>query len=195
VKSKNSSEEERMMLLEDGWESTLRGGLITWLPGVAPVGGVAGTHKAWRSSFLNSWRKRETRRRACRDLSRRTEGVPSLFCSLLQTAVCRRMSIEGRKVDVFGVEATGSVEAELDQFIEKRARDKAEANKEEEELRAAARRVREKRRRENRGLWIAHHGLMNVLHTGLCLKRADKRVRLMAEGSYEPDGALGPEAA
>jgi hypothetical protein len=34
VKSKNSSEEERMMLLEAGWESTLRGGLITWhLPG------------------------------------------------------------------------------------------------------------------------------------------------------------------
>jgi hypothetical protein len=105
------------------------------------------------------------------------------------------MSIEGRKVDVFGVEATGSVEAELDQFIEKRARDKAEANKDEEELRAAARRVREKRRRENRRLWIDHHGLMNVLHTGLALEHADKRARLMAEDGYEPDGAHGPEAA
>jgi hypothetical protein len=128
VKSKNSSEEERMMLLEDGWESTLRGGLITWLPGVAPVGGVAGTHKAWRSSFLNSWRKRETRRRACRDLSRRTEGGPSLFCSLLQTVVCIRVSVEGRNMEMFDVQATERVEAELDAFVEKRAKEKADAN-------------------------------------------------------------------
>jgi hypothetical protein len=105
------------------------------------------------------------------------------------------MAIEGRNVDLFDVEATKRVEAELDQFIGKRARDKAEANKDEEELRAAARRVREKRRRENRRLWIGHHGLMNVLHTGLALEHADKRARLMAEGGYEPDGAHGPEAA
>jgi hypothetical protein len=30
VKSKNSSEEERMMLLEAGWEARLQGGLVTW---------------------------------------------------------------------------------------------------------------------------------------------------------------------
>jgi hypothetical protein len=30
VKNKNRSAEERTKLLEAGWESTLRGGLITW---------------------------------------------------------------------------------------------------------------------------------------------------------------------
>jgi hypothetical protein len=30
VKSKNSDEEERLMLLEAGWEARLQGGLITW---------------------------------------------------------------------------------------------------------------------------------------------------------------------
>jgi hypothetical protein len=91
------------------------------------------------------------------------------------------------------VEAAERAEKSIDEFINKRARDKAEANKEEEELRAVARRIREKRRRDNRKLWIDHHGVMNALHTGLALEHANKRARLLAESGYEPED--GPEAS
>jgi hypothetical protein len=84
-------------------------------------------------------------------------------------------------LEVFDVESAEKAEKSIDEFINKRARDKAEANKEEEKWRAAVRRVREKRRRENRRLWIDHHGHMNLLHLGLAAEHADKRSRLMLE--------------
>jgi hypothetical protein len=96
-------------------------------------------------------------------------------------------------VDVFDVEDAERAEKSIDEVINKRARNKAEANKEEEELRAVARRIRDKRRRANRLAWIEHHGKMNVLHTGLALEHADKRARMIAESGYEPEDR--PEAA
>jgi hypothetical protein len=78
---------------------------------------------------------------------------------------------------VFDVESAEKAEKSIDEFINKRARDKAEANKEEEKWRAAVRRVREKRRRENRRLWIDHHGHMNLLHLGLAAEHARPRSR------------------
>ncbi len=93
------------------------------------------------------------------------------------------------------VAAAERAEKSIDEFINKRARNKAEANKEEEELRAVARRIRDKRRRANRLEWIAHHGKMNLLHLGLAAEHADKRSRLMLEGGYEREESPGPEAA
>jgi hypothetical protein len=94
---------------------------------------------------------------------------------------------------IYDVEAAERVEAELDNFINKRGRNKAEANQEEEACKASTRLANAKRRRENRKLWIDHHGVLNVLHTGLALEHANKRARLLAEGGYEPGD--GPEAA
>jgi uncharacterized protein YifE (UPF0438 family) len=51
---------------------------------------------------------------------------------------------ERRKMDL-DVEAVERVEAELDAFVEKRAREKAEANRIEEEWAESERRVRKKR--------------------------------------------------
>jgi hypothetical protein len=96
-------------------------------------------------------------------------------------------------MDLFDVEAVEAAEASIDAFINKRSKDKEKANEEEEVWKASTRLANAKRRRENRKLWIDHHGVMNALHTGLALEHANKRARLLAEGGYEPED--GPEAA
>ena len=87
------------------------------------------------------------------------------------------------------VEKTERAEADLDRFINARSRQKNEANTEEELWRASERRVREKRRRENRQEWLDFYERMNRLHLGLAAEHADRRSRLMLEGGYEPDDA------
>lgn len=99
------------------------------------------------------------------------------------------------RVDLFDVEAAERVEAELDNFITKRAREKAEANRVEEEWRVSERRVREQRRQSNRMAWIDYFGHMHRLHLGLAAEHADKRSRLLAEAGYVPEESPGPEAA
>ncbi len=87
------------------------------------------------------------------------------------------------------------LEAELDQFIERRARDREDANREEEAWKESTRRANEKRRRANRQEWAEFHGHMNRLHLALAGEHADKRSRLMLEGGYEPDEGEGVAAS
>ena len=90
-------------------------------------------------------------------------------------------------------EAAEAAERQIDQFIEKRAKDREEANQEEELWRASERRVREKRREENRELWIAFHGRQHRAFLDLAAHHADKRSRLLLEGGYDPDQGSGEE--
>ncbi len=102
---------------------------------------------------------------------------------------------EGEVFLIDDVEAAERAEKSIDEFITRRARNKAEANEEEAELRAVARRIRDKRRRENRMAWIDYYEHMNRLHLSLAADHADRRSRLMLEGGYEPEESPGPEAA
>ena len=86
-------------------------------------------------------------------------------------------------------------EQQIDQFIERRARERADANKEEEFWLEQERRHRERRREANRRAWLDFYEHMNLLHLGLAAEHADKRSRLLAESGFEPDEAPGPEAA
>jgi hypothetical protein len=90
-------------------------------------------------------------------------------------------------VDLFDVEAAERGEKSLDEFINRRSKQKKRANQEEELWRSSERRVREKRRRENQEAWIVHHGRMHLLYLELAAEHADRRSRLMLE---DP----GPEA-
>ena len=64
------------------------------------------------------------------------------------------------------VDAIERIESELDSFIEKRAREKEEANLIEAAWAASTRRFNERRRERNRNLWRAYH-----LERAECLER------------------------
>jgi hypothetical protein len=89
------------------------------------------------------------------------------------------------------VAAVEAAEASIDQFIEKRARDKAAANKEEEAWAASERKVRAKRREENRIAWIDYFGRMHHAHLGIAEDHARRRAQLLAERGYEPEEKEG----
>jgi hypothetical protein len=93
------------------------------------------------------------------------------------------------------VEAAEAAEASINQFIERRAREKADANRIEEEWAISEHRHRERRREANRQEWLRFYEHMNRLHLGLAAEHADRRSRLLAECGYEPEEAPGPEAA
>jgi hypothetical protein len=94
-------------------------------------------------------------------------------------------------MDLFDVQAAEKAEAQIDQFISKRAREKREANAVEAAWTESERRVREKRRQTNRQAWIDHYAHMHRLHLSLAAEHADKRSRVLLE--TKPD--QGPEAA
>jgi hypothetical protein len=96
-------------------------------------------------------------------------------------------------LDLYDVEAAERVEAELDNFITKRAREKAEANRVEEEWLVSERSVREQHRQSNRMAWIDYFGHMHRLHLGLAAEHADRMSRLLAECEYETDEAPDPD--
>lgn len=78
-------------------------------------------------------------------------------------------------------EAVERVEAELDAFVNKRAKEREDANREEEAWKESTRRVNEKRRRENRQSLIDYYGHMPRLHLDLAAEYANRRSRLMPE--------------
>ena len=88
-------------------------------------------------------------------------------------------------------DAVERVESELNLFIEKRARDKEEANRLEAAWAESTRRHNAQRREVNRQSWIAYYGHMHRLHLGLAAEHANRGSRLMLEAGYEP----GEEAA
>lgn len=81
------------------------------------------------------------------------------------------------------------VEAELDQFIEKRARESKDANQLEELWAVTEREVREKRRREHRDQWLGFHDHMRALHSSLAAEHARKAAALQLE---DPGGGVIP---
>lgn len=64
-------------------------------------------------------------------------------------------------------EAAEAAEQQIDLFIEKRAREKRDANAIEELWAASERRDRERRRRDNCAAWYAHEMHMSELHAAL----------------------------
>jgi hypothetical protein len=86
-------------------------------------------------------------------------------------------------------------EQQIDQFIERRARQRDAANKEEEFWLEQDRRHRERRREANRKLWIDYYGSMHRVHLGIAEGHARRRSQLLAEGGYEPDEVPDPPEA
>jgi hypothetical protein len=95
-------------------------------------------------------------------------------------------------IDVDKIEAAS---VSIDAFIEHRARQKADANAEEAAWAESERRVRAKRREENRRLWIDYYGRMHHAHLGIAEGHARRRSQLLAEGGYEPDEVPDPPEA
>ncbi len=80
------------------------------------------------------------------------------------------------------VEAVERVEAELDAFVERRAREARDANKVEELWAASERRVRERRRRENCSLWYSHHCHLHEVHQALADRHRERAEALLGPG-------------
>jgi hypothetical protein len=118
------------------------------------------------------------------------QGIKQLFASTNRKTAERRLMI-GRK-DLEDLEKS---EQQIDQFIERRARQRDAANKEEEFWLEQDRRHRERRREANRKLWIDYYWSMHRVHLGIAEGHARRRSQLLAEGGYEPGEAPGPEAA
>jgi hypothetical protein len=112
-----------------------------------------------------------------------------LFVSTGCKTAERRLMI-GRK----DLEDLEKAEQQIDQFIERRARQRDAANEEAAAWAESERRVRAKKREEHRRLWIDYEGRMHHAHLSLAEWHARRRSQLMAEGGYEevPDP---PEAA
>ncbi len=78
------------------------------------------------------------------------------------------------------VAAAERVEGELDQFIEKRAREEADANAVEALWAEQDRRERTRRREENREAWIAFHRGLARSHAALSESHEERAERLAA---------------
>lgn len=77
------------------------------------------------------------------------------------------------------VEAVEKAEAQIDQFVEKRARERADEQKVADLWAESDRRERVKRRRENRAAWHDHEMHMSELHASLSEEHRLKAQRLM----------------
>ena len=80
-------------------------------------------------------------------------------------------------------EAIERVEQELDQFVERRAREARDAEKVAELWAESERRVQEKRREENREAWLRHERHMERLHLDLADSHRVRAERLLGEGA------------
>jgi hypothetical protein len=150
-------------------------------------------------TVLRVLRNRSTGLGPSRDSARRPEKralsfftlyIKQLFGTTDPESAERRRMIE--RTDYDEVER---LETELDRFVEKRAREKAEANRTEEFWVEQERRHRERRRAANRKLWIDSYGSMHRVHLGIAEGHARRRAQLMAEGGYELDETPDPEVA
>lgn len=94
--------------------------------------------------------------------------------------------------DVFDVEAGERVEAELDRFIEKRARDRSKENALEEMWRSSERIHLEKRREANRLAWLAYHTHLAANHASLSERHLEKAEALAGEAKAKSGGGAMP---
>jgi hypothetical protein len=80
-------------------------------------------------------------------------------------------------------EAVEAAEAALDQFIERRARGREDAQREEEFWKESTRRVNEKRRRENLAAWCEYYRQLALRHHDLAAENAARADALAGEGA------------
>ncbi len=86
-------------------------------------------------------------------------------------------------MDLFDVEAIEVAEAQIDQFIERRAKEAGEARLIEELWAESVRRHHARRREENRQSWIAFHRGLARAHASIS---AEHRVKADALSVAEP---------
>lgn len=76
--------------------------------------------------------------------------------------------------DGFDVDALERAEQQIDEFIRKRSREKADEQKIAELWAESDRREREKRRRENRRAWLEYERHLERVHMNLALEHRSK---------------------
>ena len=108
------------------------------------------------------------------------EGRRLNFFKDKETAQTRLALFDGKDA-YLDVEATEKAETQIDAFITKRSREKADANRVAEHWEESDRRDREKRRRENRQAWREYEIHMANLHASLAAEHAEKAEALSEE--------------
>ncbi len=91
------------------------------------------------------------------------------------------------------VEHAEKVEAELDAFVERRAREARDAATVEELWASSARLHRQKRRQQNGWAWYRFYSNLAGLHRGLANENEEKAARVLA--LVEDSGAMPEEEA
>ena len=89
--------------------------------------------------------------------------------------------------------AVERVEAELDGFVEKRARQAKDAETVEELWAKSAARDCARRREENRALWIEFHSRLSRSHARISAEHEAKAQALLQQPSGEKEGEMNPQ--
>jgi hypothetical protein len=89
------------------------------------------------------------------------------------------------------LEAVERVEAELDSFIEKRARQAKDAEKVEELWAKSAARDRARQREEKRALWIEFHSRLSRSHARISAEH-EAKAQVLLEESEEKEAEMNP---
>lgn len=90
-------------------------------------------------------------------------------------------------------EAVERVEAELDSFIERRARQAKDVAKVEELWAESEARERARRREENRTLWIEFHSRLSYSHARISTEHEAKVQALLEQPIEEKEGDMNPQ--
>jgi hypothetical protein len=93
---------------------------------------------------------------------------------------------------LFDAEHIERVEAELDSFTEKRARQAKDAERVEELWAKSAARDRARRREENRALWIEFHSRLSRSH-GRISAEHEAKAQILLEESEEKEAEMNPQ--
>ena len=84
-------------------------------------------------------------------------------------------------MELFDLEAAEKAESQIDQFIEKRARGREDANRIDEFWADQERQHRERRREENRVAWCDYERHLERIHMGLALEHRARAEALAEE--------------
>ncbi len=95
----------------------------------------------------------------------------------MQTNAERKGSVMGNPARE--AERTEKLEAEIDRIIERRARERNDANHIEALWKSSAGRHNEQRRRENGAAWYAHHVALSDVHRRLAEEHEAEALKLL----------------
>lgn len=87
-------------------------------------------------------------------------------------------------------EKTEALEAEIDRIIERRARERDDANVSEELWKASARVHNDRRRKENGAAWYDFHMSMREVHSRLAGEHEAKALSLLGAGGSKANGSM-----